>query len=237
MADNREDRLARLDADDAAADYADLGALYVNLVPVFGGVVSQVLNGWSAERRYQRVKEVLGSVARDLAQIKDRVREEYVRSDEFADLLDQTLRRVVNERNQEKRRLYRGLLVDATTSATYTYDEQIHMLQVIDSLQGAHIAVLGAILAEPPKGYSEGFTSTFLTTLRGRLHGVSEERIIDLVTHLKDHHLANVGNLQSHMTSEGAQDMRSTLTPFGKRLVDYLKKEDTDGATRGDGIY
>ena len=225
MADSAEDRLARLDAEDPAGDYAELGALYASVVPVFGGAVSQVLSAWSAERRYERVRDVLRGVAHDLALFKGTVREEYIRSDEFADLLDQTLRRVVTERSEAKRQLYRGLLAAAATGATDTYDEQLHVVQVIDALQGAHISVLRAILEEPPKGPDEGISGSFLDTLKRRLPGFTEQRIVDLVGQLNSQHVANIGSLHSMMTWRGAQDMRGTLLPLGKRLVAYLRTE------------
>jgi flagellar biosynthesis chaperone FliJ len=233
MADNREADSLVPRGDDAAGDYADLAALFMSAVPVVGGAVSMVLSGWSAERRYQRIREVLGGLARDLAHFKGQVREEYVRSDEFVDLLDQTLRRVATERNEAKRRLYRGLLLGAVTSEKESYDEQLHTLRVIDSLQAAHIAVLRAILEEPRSDYNEGISGSFMETLRSRLRDLSEERITDLVGQLNDHHVVNLGSLQSMMTARGAQDMRGTITPFGKRLVSYLREEGpSDGSTR-----
>jgi len=229
-----KDSLARLDDDDAAGDYADLGALFASVVPVLGGAVSQVLSGWSAERRYQRVREVLRGLVGDLERDKGRVREEYIRSDEFADLLDQTLRRVATERNEEKRRLYRGVLLGTVTSDETSYDEQLHMLRVIDALQAAHILLLRAILKKPPPNVDYGGTTgSFMETLSGRLGTLSKERISDLVGQLSDHRVISMGGLRTMMTARGAQDMRGTITPFGERLVSYLKEEgDSHGSTR-----
>ena len=120
-----ETGLVPRDDDDAAADFADLGALFASVVPVVGGAVSFVLSDWTAQRRYQRVRDVLQGLAKDLQQFKGDVKEEYVRSDEFTDLLDQTLRRVANERYEEKRRLYRGVLLGAITGQGQSYDEHL----------------------------------------------------------------------------------------------------------------
>ena len=215
--------------DDAAADFADLGALFASVVPVVGGAVSFVLSDWTAQRRYQRVRDVLQGLAKDLQQFKGAVKEEYVRSEEFTDLLDQTLRRVANERHEEKRRLYRGVLLGAITGQAQSYDEQLHMLRVIDSLQVAHMALLRAILQAPDPKYIDGLSGSFIETLKRRLPALPEEWIEDLVTQLRMHEVLNIGGLRTMMTARGAEDMRHVLTPFGQRLVALVSEEPQGG--------
>jgi hypothetical protein len=62
-----------------------------------------------------------------------------------------------------------------------------------------------------------------MATLRRRLPDMPEERIADLVAQFNDHHVLNIGGLQTMMTAHGAEDMRHTLAPLGKRLVTFLK--------------
>jgi hypothetical protein len=220
----KDDNLVpREETNDLFGDIADLGALFATSVPVVGSAVSFVLSDWTAQRRYKRVREVLLGLSQDLMQLRDRVREEYVRSDEFVDLLDQTLRRVANERNEQKRSLYRGLLLGAIAEHVLSYDEQLHMLRLIDVLQAAHITLLRAILQEPDPKYADGITGNFMATLRRRLPDLPEERIADLVAQFNDHHVLKTGDLQTNMSADGAEDMRDTLAPLGKRLVTFLK--------------
>ena len=225
-----ETGLVPRDDNDAAADFADLGAIFASVIPVLGGAVSLVLSDWSAQRRYQRVRDVLQGLARDLQRFKADVKEEYVRSDEFADLLDQTLRRVANERHEEKRRLYRGVILGAITGQEQSYDEHLHTLRVIDSLQVAHMVLLRAVRQEPDAKWAGGISGSFMETLGRRLPGLSEERVGELVAQLRDHRLLNIGGLNTMMTARGAEDMRHVLTPFGRRLVALLI-EDPQGGT------
>src|SRR6266540_2351491 len=95
---------------DPRAEWADALAFYGTLIPVFGGAVSNVLNGWSRERRMKRAKDVLDDLFSRVQEVGGRLDEGYVRSDEFDDLLDRTLRQVAAERHQEKRRLYAAFL-------------------------------------------------------------------------------------------------------------------------------
>jgi len=69
-------------------------------VPGIGGAVAGVLNNWSAERKHERVRDVLNGLAIFVANLKSEVRQEYVLSEEFEELLDQTLRRAATERHE-----------------------------------------------------------------------------------------------------------------------------------------
>jgi hypothetical protein len=78
-----------------------------NAIPVFGGAVAHVFNESAVARRQHRLREVLTGIVDDIKALSAKIQEQYVRSDEFEDLLDHPLRRVANERHEEKRRLYR----------------------------------------------------------------------------------------------------------------------------------
>lgn len=83
----------------------DIAAFVGSAVPWIGGPVSNVLGGMSVGRKLGRVREVLEGLATGLANFQSEVSEKYVRTDEFEDLLEQTLRRAADERAEEKRRL------------------------------------------------------------------------------------------------------------------------------------
>jgi hypothetical protein len=212
------------DDDDAVSDYADLAAILTSAVPVFGGAISLVLSDWSAQRKFQRVRELLKGLAQDLQGVKARVKEEYVRSEEFADLLDHTLRRVANERHEEKRRLYRRFLLNVVLTGP-AYDEQLHILRILDELQVAHIRLLGAIMRPPPKDVYSGGIGSFLGTLRERLPDFSEPLIDELMAQAQGFRIVNVSSLRTAMNSHAAQDMRNTITPFGQRFTNYILVE------------
>jgi hypothetical protein len=144
-----------------------------------------------------------------------------VRSDEFEDLLDQTLRRVANERHESKRRLYREFLVEAITKPA-AYDEQLRILRILEELQAAHIILLRAILQEPDPKHADGISGSFNATLARRLPAYNDV-IGDLVAQLNDFRITNLSSLHTMMTARGAEDTRGTVTPFGQRFVSYIR--------------
>ena len=204
----------------------DAASLLANLIdlkaaPWLGGVVGNVVGGWSARKKLERIQDVILGLATRLAEIQVEVREDYVRSDEFEDLVDQTLRRVANERHAEKRRLYRNLLVGAATTPA-RYDEQLRFLRVIEELQAAHVQVLTAITA-PPKAPSGGrYQALYISQiqiLRSQLPDLPEELLKDLLRQLDMLGVISTKSLDA-MTHE--VDARRMLTDFGRRFVTYL---------------
>src|SRR5258708_4935263 len=77
----------------------DVAAAVMSVVPWLGGPVSQVLSGMSLERRMDRVREVLDGLAQDLRDLRSDTSETYVRSHEFKEVLERTLRQAADERN------------------------------------------------------------------------------------------------------------------------------------------
>ena len=90
----------------------DMAATLSNLVPWIGGAVGNVLGGLSVGRKIDRVNEVLAGMVEDLRNFKSDVSERYVKTDEFEELLENVLRKVADERSEQKRRLLRSFLVE-----------------------------------------------------------------------------------------------------------------------------
>lgn len=72
-----------------------------------------------------------------------------MRSDQFQDLLERTLRQAADERNDEKRRIYRLFLKGAIEVPGEPYDEQRRFLRTLDEMRGDYLRVIRAMLHEP----------------------------------------------------------------------------------------
>ena len=198
----------------------DIASLVGSAVPWIGGPVSNVLSGMSFGRKLGRVREVLEGVAADLAEFKSAVSEEYVRTEEFEDLLEQALRRASEERSEEKRRMYRAFLSDAIEAPGESYDDQLRLLRTFEELQPDHLGVLKVMSQEP--GSDPGMMGSPVQTLRERLPEFDDARIEDLVSQLNDMRITNLGSLKVMMTGRGAADLRHVVTEYGQRLLLYI---------------
>lgn len=153
--------------------------------------------------------------------------DEYLKTEDFADLFDETLRRVANERSQEKRCVYKNILTDAIKRPQANdYDERLRFLRTLEGLQAAHIKVLRAIMYVPTD--QERFGSGALSgaqiyTLEKRLPGIRPNTIDDLISQLNGMGITDLHNLKTMMSSGGAADLSDRLTRYGQRFVEFVK--------------
>jgi len=198
----------------------DIAAFVGSAVPWIGGPVNNVLGGMSLGRKLSRVREVLQGLASELSDFKSTLSEEYVKTEEFEELLEQTLKPVAEERTEEKRRIYRAFLIDAIESPGKPYDEQIRFLRTLEELQPDHLRLIRALSQAPDP--SPGMMGSPIQTLRRRLPEMDEARISDLLSQLNNLRVTNLTSLKVMMTGRGAEDLRHSVTPYGQRFLRYI---------------
>lgn len=204
----------------------EIASLIFSIVPWVGGPVSNVLGGIATKRKINRAYELLENFAIELKNHHSEESEQYVKTEDFEDLLEQTLRRTSEERNEEKRKVLKSFLVDAVHNPGEQYDDQLRFLKLVEEIYGDHIQLLKA-LSMPPGSVTNQFSGSVIQTLSERLPGMKEERIEDLVTHLNDLRVTNIRSLKAMMTAAGAQNLQGLLTPLGNRFLKYLLNENT----------
>jgi hypothetical protein len=145
----------------------DVAAALVNLAPLIGGPVASILRGISGGRKQQRVMEVIRGVSEDLRDFQSKVAEEYVRTEDFEELLENTLRRAAQERSEGKRRLYRNFLTTAIQHPGGDYQEQLRFVKTLDEISSDHLEVLLALSQNPESRF--GLIGSAMQTLKKRL--------------------------------------------------------------------
>ena len=199
----------------------DVAAFATSAIPYIGGPISNVLSGVGTVRRINRVREVVARLARDLQEVRS-VNEEYVKSEEFKELLELALRQAADERDEQKRRLYAAFLADDIRLPGPSYDEKLRFLRTLEELQPDDLAVLRA-LGAPPEN-NPGSMGTPGQTLSRRLTGLDAAHIAELIGQLNAMRITNLGNLNIMMTGSGAADLRHAITAYGQRFLKYLNE-------------
>ena len=219
----REQELAEQLKGSCLEPIAEGVAALVAAFPSFGGPLSAVISGRVTERKFGRVNDALLFLASELEGIEAAVDRDYVSSEEFEDLFDETLPKISRERSEQKRKLYARFLKGSLLHPEITYDEKLRFLDLLDRLQLAHIAVLQALLQEPDeaKMYS-GPPGSVMQTMRERLETLSEPVIEELTGQLNAMRLTNVSETRAMMTAHGAQNLRPMVTSPGKRFYDFV---------------
>jgi len=189
-----------------------------SLTPLLGGPLSSILMGISGDRRFDRVRGIIIELAERLGDV-EADREAFLRSEDFEDLLIETLQRVAAERDEGKRQAYRNILLNAVRDARQSYDETLRFLRVLEQLQPDHVEVLRAY-AEPAESNTM-IGGSRRHTLGNRLPEMPAEHVDDLVVQLEDLRLTT-GSLQGMVTGPSAVDLRPLITPFGRRFLMYV---------------
>ena len=201
----------------------DVAAALASIVPWVGGPVGAVLAGMSLTRKINRVREVLINMAEQIKDFQLEASEKYVKTEDFQDLLEKTLRQVADERDETKREAYAAFLANDIKSPGEPYDEKVRILRTLEEVQADHIRLLKALLQEPDLKFAETMvTGSISQTLRRRLRDMSPERIADLAHQLVDMRLAELSSLNTTMTARGAEDLRSRITTYGHRFIQYI---------------
>lgn len=219
MSENASDLVPAATTTETALDVA---AFVGSAVPWIGGPVSNVLGGISTGRKLARIREVLGGLVDDLSDFKSEISEKYVKTEDFEELLEQILKRASEERNEEKRDIYRSFLSNAIEEPGETYDEQIRFLRTLEEIQTDHLRIIRALSLEPSR--NPGMMGSPNQTLGKRLPEISEDRIAELIAQLNDMRITKLTSLKTMMTGHGAEDLRHSITAYGNRFLQYLTK-------------
>ena len=183
---------------------------------MIGGAVSNVLGGFSNARKLRRIEEFLIGLGKDLHGFRSEVSERYVNTEEFEDLLEQTLRRVADERHEEKRRYFRKLLDAAIKSPGDSYDEQLKLIHTLEQVQPMHIRILRAVAQEPT---SDEPVTDIIDILCHRLPDVPRSQIVEIREHDE---LFILGLVSMLGTADNAPDLREFVTPYGRRFLEFI---------------
>jgi len=197
----------------------DVASFVTSAVPWIGGPVSSVLSGVSFGRKINRVRETLEGLIEDLRDFKSKVSENYVKTEDFEELLEQALRKAADERNPEKRRLYRAFLSNAVKSPAASYDDRIRVLRILEQVHPDGLRVLAALAQMPVQSNAQ--FGTPLNTLWKRLPDIPMSRIEEIFGELQTLGLANLRNLKVTMTAHGAEDLRHAVTSLGGNVLRY----------------
>ena len=116
----------------------------VNLIPYAGGSISSIISDYQSDRKEKKLKEFLDSIIMRLQQNEEklsRISHEYILNDDFFDIFENSLRRVIFERQQEKRLAYSNILANSIISEA-SYDETEMFQHLVDILTPLHIHIL-----------------------------------------------------------------------------------------------
>jgi hypothetical protein len=131
-------------------------AIVSAVIPQIGGSIASIWSDLEAnqvERKIQRFEELISSLQQDFDSIKDRVNDEFVKSEDCLDIFEKMSKMVINERVEEKRKLYKNVYLHSMIAQNVDFDIVERDLRFIEQLNSLEIALLK--IFDNPKKYNK----------------------------------------------------------------------------------
>ena len=193
----------------------------------FCGGISSLMTDYIPSSRFIRVEQFTLDVASDLSNLKEKVRSEYIKTDEFAYMFEKCFRGAAENPHKEKLEAFRGLLVNSLIIDA-SWEEKEYFLSFINSLSILHVRIL-KFIAKPKDYLSQagipeqnirgGFSDFFPAVIPGIDISVIKSAFGDLYRY----GLINTdSNIFSTMTSsQGLQLLGNRVSDLGKRFLEF----------------
>ena len=223
-----EQALETYQANRPAENLSQASATLMQLLPGVGTLLGTYLNDGVNNLYRQRLDTLLESIVKDFSHTQRKMNLEFVKSADLVDLFGEVVPRVQKERDEDKRRYYKNILLGAVTGESVDpYDQAMKYVRTLEELQPVHVVVLRAVAIELPeeelwkRDLSGGF---MINTLLERLPQVSREQFPEVLDDLNRARVTNfrVDSLSLAMSGASAANLRSRLTEYGKAFVAFV---------------
>lgn len=199
---------------------AELVAIVSSAAPWIGGPVAEIVGGAATNLKINRVTQFIKDVLEHVEKLHTKTTEEFVRSEDFVDILEKTAQAVADERHETKRKFFANYLLNNISHPEISYDHRLKCLRLLMQIDSRHIDLLTALLCQPTLQESGMSISAPSTTLERRaphlkndLKAIIHETNTLGLTSIRDNYL------NTTMTGGGAADLGHAVTQLGKNLL------------------
>lgn len=218
----------------AAETVLNIFKAVLSTAPFTGGIAS-LITDYIPASRFRRLEEFAQRVAEDLKSVAGKVDEEYLRTDEFAHIFEQSFKGAAEHYQREKLEAFRGILVNAAVRKDVTQEEKEHFLALTNNLSVVQLRIL-MFMAEPRRyladvGIDErAITGGFADMFSTALPGIDPQLVRSAFGDLYQSGLISTDKtIFGTMTSaQGLQLLGNRVTPFGQRFIEFLKPPPRD---------
>ena len=211
------------------------------MIPVLGGTLTSVwsdIDAIQAKRKHERLEEFYLSLEMEVQKIKEQINEP-----DFLDVFEQTARHIVNERKEEKRILFRNILLSSITAKECSYDKTEKYLRILEQMNGLELLIL-RILQNPsefnrqngekikdPNAPTPGYRNLIIYTrtyffieMLSELLNAAQEDVAESIYYLESNRLIvdNVSLSKLQTNGHPIRTLEDKLTSKGKDLIAFI---------------
>lgn len=223
MTDDIGQRAQELDETPARDHALAIGMAALQAVPVIGGVVATFISEYVPRKKQERLVDFVQGLSREFVAEQERLDREFVKTKDFARMVEDVLDRVQTVRNEDKLDYWAALVAGVAATDRPAASDRDRMIETLDGLRPEHLRLLHVIATtnEAPPGLAVGGVSA---TLDWKMPNVPTDEARRLWGELARFDL--VGSYPSGMmTASGAGNLVGRLTPYGQEFVRLLRLE------------
>lgn len=218
----------------------------VAMIPVLGGTITSV---WSdveaiqAKRKHERLEEFYIALKEEVEEMKEQINVSYVGQPDFLDIFELTAKYIVNERNEEKRILFRNILINSITMKDCSYDKTEKYLRTLEQMNSFELLLLkilknpkvyneqrGGIIRNPNERQSNAVYQVHYTLVTefkkivSDLTNVSQDDISEAMYFLESNRLVKEKASESKLQTNGnpIHILDDKLTSKGKDFISFI---------------
>lgn len=194
----------------------------------FTGAIASLVTDYIPTAKAKRLEEFAEQVAEDLYRLQNSVNVEYLKTDDFAFMFEQSFRAVAEHPQQVKLEAFRGILVNSATIKGYSDEEKEYFLNLAMNLSTLHIRIL-KFMAMPEKYLKEegipkeNISGSFGNFFPVAIPGVSLEVIRSAFGELNRYGFTNTSEsiFGTVTAGQGLELLRGRVTELGNRFIRF----------------
>lgn len=201
-------------------------------IPGLGGVLSSLMGDLQSLRKEKRFLEFLEGMKKNLEGMEEYVNQSFIREEDFLDIFEETSKKIVDTRQEEKREAFKNILANSLLSDNISYDKVEEFIRLIDRLRVEHISIL-RILKDPFSydrqtgsrvGEGGGLISSISQIMQTLLPDWQEADIIEVLSTLENERLAQhmVNSFKGQIVDQGINHLRNKLTDKGYKFCSFI---------------
>lgn len=225
--------LAPLEGKSAQEVLFALGKGAISAIPYAGGVIAEVVGIIGPDFRLRRLRQFVAELAYDLEQLKEKIDSEYVRTEEFAHVIEKTFRGVAENYQKEKLNALRAVLLNSCIKTDIDQELKEYLLDITLQLSTLHVRLI-RILRDPQGFYAaekirdsrdmaqiggsvgESLKECLPDVPEGYVRSVWNDLYNMNVVYLEPRHLGVM------IGGKGSKALEGKLTDLGKQLAFFI---------------
>lgn len=194
------------------------------------------------ERKIRRLEEFINAFSKDLDGLKakhEQLNEDCIKREDFPDIFEHTIRYILNERNQEKRIMFKNIFENTIKDDKFDFDITERYMRILEQLDRLQITILkilynpskfneekGFIISTPINNeYQQSWGEHTGGEVLTKLLGLKDFEVRSAVSLLIYYGFVDESMMEKSITtnSNPVHVLNNTLTVFGRQFVNYCK--------------